>query len=39
MAYLRLVGLVGEVGHVGCGPVVLEMAPDEVTGSEGGHEA
>ena len=39
VAYLRLVGLVGEVGHIGCGPVVLEMAPDEVTGSQGRHEA
>ena len=31
--HLRLLGLVGQVSHIGCGPVVLEMAPDQVTGS------
>jgi len=30
---LRLLCLVGQVGHIGCGPVVLEMAPDQMTGS------
>ena len=38
-SYLRLLCLVGEVGHVGRGPVVLEVAPDQVTRGQGGHQA